>query len=52
MEKNKLSKYEAICFILISIITEIILNVSQNYYGIDASQIVPSRFEIMIYTHT
>ena len=31
MEKNKLSKYEAICFILISIITEIILNVSQNF---------------------
>ena len=31
MEKNKLSKYESICFILISIITEIILNVSQNF---------------------
>ena len=31
MEKNKLSKYEAICFLLITIITEIILNISQSF---------------------
>ena len=31
MEKNKLSKYEAICFVLVSIITEIILNTTQNF---------------------
>lgn len=31
MENNKLSKFEALCFILISIIAEIILNTSQNF---------------------
>lgn len=31
MEKNKLSTFEAICFVLIIIITEIILNISQNF---------------------
>lgn len=31
MRKNKLSHFEAVCFILICMINEIILNVSQNY---------------------
>lgn len=31
MRKNKLSKFEAICFILICMINEIILNIGQNF---------------------
>lgn len=31
MKKNKLSHFEAICFVLICMINEIILNVAQNY---------------------
>lgn len=31
MKKNKLSHFEAVCFVLICMINEIILNVSQNY---------------------
>lgn len=31
MRKNKLSRFEAVCFVLICMINEIILNVSQNY---------------------